>query len=313
MQKASRFGLSAQEVRVNGRIVEPSSPPSSVGVFYFSGVGGTRVVAEILGVRLSGRTNCEVRSIEEKEAASAAARADSIVLCYPTYFLKPAPAMVEFVLNLPGETRNRKVALITTYELYTGNSNRRLARLLRERGFTMAGAYELRSPGTDVTCVIPDRLCGWLYRFERHFPDKIAKIAQSILSQTEWANSGERIPGLKWYTPFAWPLQVLFLDGFIRWKDRTKVLDERCSGCDLCVRDCHRSAWHRTDKGLEHRGAPCDLCLRCVHHCPGRAIVLKPRLKDNKRLNKSLYQALAQEALEAFESRGATNNKREIE
>ncbi|MDX9826942.1 MAG: EFR1 family ferrodoxin [Spirochaetia bacterium] len=298
---------------MSGRIAEPLAASPRVSILYFSGVGGTRVVAEVLETCLSGLTSCEVHSIEGKEAAEAVARANFLVLCYPTYFLKPAPAMVDFALSLPLETQNRKVALITTYELYTGNSNRGLARLLRDRGFTMAGAYELRAPGTDVTCVIPDWLCGWLYRFEGRFPDKIAKIAQSIAALAEAATSEGRIPGFKWYTPLAWPLQVLFLDGFIRWKDRMKVLEERCSGCGLCVRECHRGAWRRTDKGLEHSGETCDLCLRCLHHCPGRAIVLKPRLKDNRRLDTLLYQALSIEARGACKTEITATSQRENE
>ncbi len=299
---------------MSARVPEPSWPNVSVGIFYFSGVGGTRVVSEILGSRLSGLIPCEVRSIEEKDAAEVIAKVDAIVLCYPTYFLKPAPAMADFVRSIPKETRGRKVFLITTYELYTGNSNRRLALPLRDRGFAMAGAYELRAPGTDVTCVVPDRLCGWLYRFERRFPEKLAEIARNIAgSVAEYAAGSAagraaskgpegKIPRPKWYSPLAWPLQVLFLDGFIRWKDRMKVLEERCSGCDLCVRDCHRGAWGRVGGNLEHRGETCDLCLRCVHHCPGRAIVLKPRLKDNRRLDRTLYKALAREALKIYET-----------
>lgn len=298
-------------------------------ILYFSGVGGTRLIAELLGRLLVPRIarGCEVHSIEEDVAAEAAARASILVLCYPTYFLKPAPAMRDFILRLPPDAEGRRVVLVTSYELYSGNSNRVAAGLLGERGFAVAGAYELRAPGTDVTCVVPDWACGWLYRFEPRFPRKIAKIAQRVAAIAESqpgegsadysaraesqatapqpANSPRASPWLpapKWYTPLAWPLQVLFLDGFIRWKDRMKVLEERCSGCDLCVRECHRGAWRRTGKGLEHRGEDCDLCLRCVHHCPKRAIVLKKGLKDNRRLDGALYRALSRKAEKACEA-----------
>ena len=297
-------------------------------ILYFSGAGGTKLIAELLGRLLTPRIGreCEVFSIEEKGAAEAAARAGFLVLCYPTYFLKPAPAMRDFIMGLPASGEGRKVVLVTSYELYTGNSNRFAAGPLRDRGFALAGAYELRAPGTDVTCVAPDWACGWLYRFERRFPAKIVKIAQRVAALVDSplvdspladSPSGEfppadsphgelspaeaRIPLPKWYTPLAWLFQVLFLDGFIHWKDRMKVLEERCSACDLCVRECHSGSWSRTGAGLEHRGETCDLCLRCVHHCPGRAIVLKKGLKDNRRLDGTLYRALSREAIEACE------------
>ena len=285
------------------KMAETSARRAPMAILYFSGVGGTKVIAELLGRLLAPRIarGCEVLSIEEDRAAEAVARAGFLVLCYPTYFLKPAPAMRDFILSLPPDEKGRKVALVTSYELYTGNSNRVAAGLLTSRGFTVAGAYELRAPGTDVTCVVPDWACGWLYRFEPRFPGKVAEIAQRVTALTESQLAGAGIPGPKWYTPLAWPLQALFLDGFIRWKDRMKVLEERCSGCDLCVRECHRGAWRRTEAGLEHRGEACDLCLRCVHHCPRRAIVLKKGLKDNRRLDGTLYRALSREAMKACE------------
>ena len=305
------------------KATETSAQPAPVIILYFSGVGGTKLIAELLGRLLAPRIArvCEVHSIEEEGAGEAASRAGFLVLCYPTYFLRPAPAMKDFIMRLPPETEGRKVALVTSYELYTGNSNRIAARLLYERGFTVAGAYELRAPGTDVTCVVPDWACGWLYRFEGRFPEKVAGIAQRVAALAEALPAASQpvgngavgdgpadspraeagIPSPKWYTPLAWPLQVLFLDGFIRWKDRMKVLEERCSGCDLCVRECHRGAWRRIGTGLEHRGETCDLCLRCVHHCPRRAIVLKKGLKDNRRLDGALYRALSREAGKACE------------
>lgn len=307
-------------------MAETSAQRAPVVILYFSGVGGTKVIAELLGRLLAQRIarECEVRSIEEEGAADAAARAGFLVLCYPTYFLKPAPAMRDFILSLPPSAEGRRVALVTSYELYTGNSNRVAAGLLGGRGFDVAGAYELRAPGSDVTCVVPDWACGWLYRFETRFPRKIAEIAQRVAALANSLPAGDAparssaadlppaangIPSPKWYTPLAWPLQVLFLDGFIRWKDRMKVLEERCSGCDLCVRECHRGAWCRTGTGLEHRGETCDLCLRCVHHCPGRAIVLKKGLKDNRRLDGALYRALSREAEKACEDAANATKK----
>lgn len=291
------------------KATETSAQPAPAVILYFSGVGGTKLIAELLGRLLAPRIAraCEVHSIEENGAGDAAARAGFLVLCYPTYFLKPAPAMKDFIMSLPPDAEGRRVALVTSYELYTGNSNRIAAGLLCDRGFAVAGAYELRAPGTDVTCVVPDWACGWLYRFEGRFPEKVAGIAQRVTALAAALPAGAPhtetgIPSPKWYTPLAWPLQVLFLDGFIRWKDRMKVLEERCSGCDLCVRECHRGAWRRTGAGLEHQGETCDLCLRCVHHCPGRAIVLKKGLKDNRRLDAPLYRALSREAEKACES-----------
>lgn len=284
--------------------------PDPVAILYFSGVGGTEVVAHLLG-RLAGPgTPCEVLSVEDPRAAEKAAAPGLLVLCYPTYFLKPAGVMTEFLRGIPEGTGERRALLVTTYELYTGNSNRRAALLLRDRGIPVVGSYALRAPGTDVTCVVPDRLCGWLYRFERAFPRKAARIARSIADHAAAPAAG-RIPAPKWYTPLAWALQVLALDGFIRFRDRIRILEDRCTSCGLCVRDCPRGAWRKTEEGLEHAGELCDLCTRCVHRCPRKALVLVDRLRDNRRLDPALYAALRREAFEAYAGPGGNGHRRD--
>ncbi len=279
---------------------DPSVPGAggrdSVAVLYFSGVGGTEVAARLLGRLIGPAAPCEVLSVEDPRAAALAAAPGLLVLCYPTYFLKPAPVMADFLRGIPEGRGERRAVLVTTYELYTGNSNRRAALLLRDRGIPVLGSYALRAPGTDVTCVVPDRMCGWLYRFERGFPRKAARIARRVAEFSAAPPASGRIPAPKWYTPLAWILQVLALDGFIRFRDRIRVLGDRCNSCGLCVRDCPRGAWRRTEAGLEHSGGLCDLCTRCVHRCPRKALVLVDRLKDNRRLDPALYGALRREA-----------------
>lgn len=270
-----------------------------VAILYFSGVGGTEVAARLLG-RLAGPDiPCEVLSVEDPRAARRAAEPGLLVLCYPTYFLKPAPVMLDFLRSIPRGQGERRAVLVTTYELYTGDSNRRAALILRDRGIPVLGSFALRCPGTDVTCVVPDRLCGWLYRFERAFPRKTAKIARRVADLAAGTPGRGRIPAPKWYTPLAWILQVLALDGFIRFRNRVVVLEDRCTSCGICVRDCPRGAWRKTETGLEHSGELCDLCTRCVHRCPRNALVLVRRLKDNRRLDPALYGALGREAFEA--------------
>jgi len=276
-----------------------ASRSPSVAILYFSGVGGTRIVAELLGGMVGPGTACEVLSVEDPRAAQRAAAPGLLVFCYPTYFLKPAPAMLDFIRSVPADLPGRQALLVTTYELYTGNSNRSAALLLRDRGIPVVGSHALRSPGTDVTCVVPDRLCGWLYRFERGFPRKAAEIARKIADLAACPPREGKVPAPKWYTPLSWILQVLALDGFIRFRDRITVLEDRCTNCGLCVRDCPRGAWRSSERGPEHSGELCDLCTRCIHRCPQNALVLVRGLKDNRRLSPPLYDELRRKALAA--------------
>ena len=70
------------------KAAETSSQPAPAVILYFSGVGGTKMIAELLGRLLAQRiaSGCEVHSIEEDRAAEAAARAGFLVPLLPDLF-----------------------------------------------------------------------------------------------------------------------------------------------------------------------------------------------------------------------------------
>ena len=278
-----------------------SSPDRRLTVAYHSAAGGTRLVAEILAELLSADHYVEVTDIHAAGASAAVAGADFTVLCYPTYFLRPSLSMQEFISRLEPADRLRQAYLVTTYELYTENSLRACARLVKDKGMTVIGTAAFRAPGSDLTCVFPAWLCPWLYRFEPGLSAKLRSVANEIgeLARTD---GRERLPPPKWYTPFAQVLQHGFLNGFFEWRKRIRVIPERCSACGSCVPGCDRGAWSQEGTVLRHDPARCELCTRCIHRCPRHAIVLSRRLRDNRRLDTRLYARLKAETLAALAS-----------
>jgi ferredoxin len=281
--------------------VQPHSP-SRMTVVYHSAAGGTRLVAELLAELLSGDQEVKAVDIQAPGATDAVGAADFTVLCYPTYFLRPSLSMREFISRLEPADWPRQVYLVTTYELYTENSLRACARLVKDKGMTVTGSAAVRAPGSDLTCVFPDWLCPWLYRFEQGLEVKLSAIAGEI--QASARNGGqERIPRPKWYTPFAQVLQRGFLDGFFEWRRRIRIIPERCSTCGACVSGCDRGAWVKEGSQIRHDPERCELCTRCIHRCPRNAIVLISHMRDNKRLDARLYAQLKAEARAALQAR----------
>ncbi|HEY9594187.1 MAG TPA: 4Fe-4S binding protein, partial [Spirochaetia bacterium] len=195
--------------------------------------------------------------------------------------------------------------LVTTYELYTENSLRACALLAREAGMTVMGSAAIRAPGSDLTCVIPDWLCGWLYRFEPGLAKKLRAIARDV---GDLARNGgdlarragpERLPRWKWYTPAARALQWIF-DGFFAWRARIRILSERCTSCGACIGRCPRGAWVRDGDTIRHLPDRCELCTACIHHCSRSAIVLARALRDNRRLDDRHYAGLRDRARKAL-------------
>ncbi len=291
----------------------PSAPSpelarKTVSILYHSAAGGTQLVAELVAELLSVDLRARATSIYSSDALGEASGSDFVVFCYPTYFLRPSPSMREFIDRPELRARGRAAFLVTTYELYAENSLRACAMSLRTKGWVVAGSAAIRAPGSDLTCVIPDRLCGWLYRFEPRFPDRLRSIAQEIRARAQGGACRDRLPHWKWYTPLAQALQRGLLDGFIEWRRRIRILEDRCSDCDVCVSRCHRGAWIREGGQLRHDPERCELCTRCIHHCPQNAIVLMPLLRNNRRLDVRHFRSLEVRARQALALPGARSH-----
>ena len=280
---------------------------SSIGILYFSAVGTTKVAAELLAELLECRlnmSNCCIEgsgvslvSIEDKEALSVATKAGLLVFCYPTYYLKPAPPMHLFAAGLPSFEAPKPCYIITTCELYSENSLRRLTKILAAKGLVASGWKALRAPGSDITAVLDARLVPWLYRFGRGFEKGLHLAAEEILTAAADKNGfSPRLPPPHWYTPLSQLLQILVLNHFDLVKYRLRVLDERCSRCGLCVAYCPAKAIMMEKDGVQIEARLCLLCCRCIHACPQRAIILSKRLKDNRRIDTALLAGLKAKA-----------------
>jgi ferredoxin len=279
-----------------------------IGILYFSAVGGTKVVAELLaellirGAENSGgeaddRRTVSVMSIEDQDARTLASEAGFLVFCYPTYYLKPAPPMRTFAAGLGIFESAKPCYIVTTCELYSENSVRRLARILVTRGLEVSGWKALRAPGSDITAVLDARLVPWLYRFGQGFEAGLRTAAEEIATATaEGTRPPARLPPPRWYTPLTQLLQVTALNHFDAVKYRLKACDERCTRCGLCAVDCPAGAINMGERGVRIEAGQCILCCRCVHRCPERAIVLIERLKDNRRIDAALLAGLKAKA-----------------
>jgi ferredoxin/flavodoxin len=282
-----------------------------IAVLYFSGAGGTELVARMLSELLAARHEASALGIGDARSFGLAADCEFLVLCYPTYYLRPAPSMREFIASLGPFSPPRAAYIVTTYELYAENSIRSAAFALKKRGVSTLGWKAVRSPGSDLSCVAPAWLIPRLYRFERGLPRKLLEMADEIETalglRDSDASLGPRasIPAPKWYTPLAQTLQVLALNHFDRLKWRFRVLRDRCSLCGACVVACGRGALRISGGSLSHDPGRCELCTRCIHRCPRRAIVLLKALKDNRRLDPGLYAVLRSEAERSLVELGA--------
>lgn len=284
---------------------DSARPQAGVAVAYFSAVGSTKLAAELLSELLLREAGPEAAptlvDIEGDGARAAVERSRFVVLCYPTYYLKPAPPMADFVAELGPFDPARPCYLITTCELYSENGARRLAKLALARGLIPVGRRALRATGSDVTAVAPAALTPWLFRFGPRFESGLRAAAREIaaaLRDAEPAAGRPRaaLPLPRWYTPLTQLLQFVALNHFDAVKYRLRVDASRCTACGLCVARCPAGAFSEAAGAPRFEPARCLLCCRCIHACPERAIALFEGLKDNRRIDAALLARLEADA-----------------
>lgn len=111
---------------------------------YFSGTGNTRHCIETLLQSLDAKAGCI--PIERQAAAQAVAGADFIVLAYPVYFSNLPKIMRDFLENDRSAFSGKKVFLLATMGLFSGDGAGCAARLLKRYGAEIVGGLHLKMP-----------------------------------------------------------------------------------------------------------------------------------------------------------------------
>ena len=102
-------------------------------ILYHSGAGNTKLIAEKIYDSLRDIYEVEISHINSTYTTGRLQAFDLVIFGFPTHHAAPSLSMIEFVDNLNPFTTPANAFIYTTYGLYTGNSLRIFARMLREK------------------------------------------------------------------------------------------------------------------------------------------------------------------------------------
>jgi len=263
-------------------------------IIYHSGSGSTRTISEVLKDRLSNNFKVDLVKICLDFDYEGLSDYDQVLLGYPTYYFKPSLSTLEFVDRMPVFRDKVQFFIFTTYGLYSGNSIRTLSKMLQNKNIVIKGYSQIRGPASDGVLLLPSffRL---FFKYEKKADTKIDKMINVIKENVKGPKNNSKTPSLRWYSPITglFSRQIHGID-YSAYKKNLKVLEDRCTNCNICVEDCIRNCWTGgKDFPLINTGN-CEFCLKCVHNCPAKAIIFTDRMKDSPRLDKSFYSKLKQ-------------------
>ncbi|MDE7330642.1 MAG: EFR1 family ferrodoxin [Lachnospiraceae bacterium] len=255
---------------------------------YFSGTGNTRHCIEkfiqefsILSQprAFSGKQSASskrtaqtpVVSIEESSPAAKALQdaQDIIVLAYPVYYSNLPKIMRDFIVENKDAWKGKKVYILCTMGLFSGDGTGVSARLLRKYGASVIGGLHL---------IMPDSICD--VKILKYPPEKnrqiIAKADRKLeKAARKMAVGSPTREGLGFFSHLAgfFGQRLWFYRKTLHYSDKLKINPDACIRCGRCVGLCPMHNLSLSGNKIT-AGGSCTMCYRCISQCPVKAITL---------------------------------------
>ena len=250
-------------------------------ILYFSGVGATQKVAEMIAKSLSGH-EVSIYSVEEKVIKDFSCY-DALIVGTPTHHATPAQFLIDYIDNMPRQSQQVPTFVFNTKGLAACHTNRILAKKLHSKGLVTIYDADYLAPASDGSLFLPQ--IKRFFRFEKHIALKITQDCTHFLQllHTQKEKVTAKIPPFRFSTVINAPNK--FGSRFV--KMGIHLHQDACTKCSLCIKSCPYHAFTKDEQGFPVViKKECTNCYRCVHHCPTRALSLFKKKKHSKVLNK---------------------------
>ena len=234
---------------------------------YFSGTGNSRYAAELFCREYDKKTR--VLSIEDSDVLTAVNDANLIVFAYPVQFSTVPKIMRDFVTDNKGMWRNKKVFVIATMGLFSGDGAGMLGRLLENYGAEVTGGLHLKMPDS-----IADEKA--LKRPLEKNKELVKQAEQKINESVKRLKAGKPTQegiGAVYRMAGFFGQRAYFGHKTKRYSSKVKVDTAKCIGCGICEKLCPMNNISIIEQKAVS-GESCTLCYRCINKCPKQAITL---------------------------------------
>ena len=237
-----------------------------VGI-YFTGTGNSKYAAELFCKEYDKESGAY--SIEDTEALVAVANEDFIIFAYPVQYSTVPKIMRDYITDHSELWKNKKVFIIATMGLFSGDGSGALGRLLKKCGAEVIGGLHLKMPDS-----IAD---------EKALKRPLEKNRELVKQAKQKIN--ESVKRLKAGKPTQEGIGALYrMAGFFgqrayfghktrEYSSKLKIDNDKCIGCGLCEKLCPMKNISIKDQKAVS-GDQCTMCYRCINKCSKQAITL---------------------------------------
>jgi ferredoxin/flavodoxin len=247
-------------------------------ILYYSGVGNTKYVANLIHSNLSSFCRSDLYSIEHLPIDFDIKNYDAMVIGFPTIHAEPAIPIKTFIQTMSSLKRNVPAFLFTTCGLFSANTLRIFGFMCMDKNINPILNQSFRCAATDGILLAPF-MPNW-FKHERNLTIKARNAALQFLQLLE-TDYQTVIPRLKLYSILNYPNKKLGQ----RFPFPIYLHKDTCSRCQTCSKNCPSKALTINTKGYPiYEKDKCVHCLRCIHHCPNLALSISSKKTTSKTL-----------------------------
>lgn len=208
-------------------------------------------------------------SIEEYNVVQKINEQQNIIFGYPVQFSNIPKILKDFIVSNSEIWKNKKVFIIATMGLFSGDGSGILARLLSNYGAIVVGGLHLKMPDS-----IGDEKA-----LKRSLQDNQALIKNAVLKiksavcNLKNDNPPQEGIGLIYHLAGLFGQRLYFYNKTKYYSDKLKIDIDKCIGCGKCVELCPMKNIH-LDKQKAISENMCTMCYRCISKCPTQSITL---------------------------------------
>ena len=237
-----------------------------VGI-YFSGTGNSRYAAEMFCNEYD--ETAKAFSIEDNNVVEAIKSNEMLVFAYPVQYSTVPKILRDFIIENKELWQNKKVFVIATMGLFSGDGAGILGRLLQQYGVEIIGGLHLKMPDSISDEKVLKRSPEKNKEFVKKAEQKISK-AVGLLKAGKPTREGIGI----FYRIAGFIGQRLYFGHKTKnYSDKLRVDEDKCIGCGKCEKLCPMNNIKIVDKKVVQNNQ-CTMCYRCINNCPKQAMTL---------------------------------------
>lgn len=234
---------------------------------YFSGTGNTKYCVDLFIKEYDSAA--QTISIEEKNILPRLCSQEEIVIGYPVQYSNIPKILKDFIVCNSNLWKGKKIFIIATMGLFSGDGAGILARLLSRYGAVVTGGLHLKMPDS----IGDERVLKRSLEANR----KLVLTAEARIKEAACAMKRGNPPqdgiGFIPHLVGLFGQRLYFYNKTRTWSDKLKIDQEKCICCGKCVTLCPmKNISLQNQKAIP--GARCTMCYRCVNHCPVQAVTL---------------------------------------